>query len=102
MAQSPSRILKAQRCHGRVLLPRVSSLAWSSAILAAGLAAVSYNFFFLEPRLSFAIGHATDLLTFAVFFVVAVIAGSLAGRLRDQARATSRRAAAISTAIAAP
>jgi len=77
------------------------SAGFGPAILAAGLAAVSYNFFFLEPRLSFAIGHATDLLTFAVFFVVAVIAGSLAGRLRDQARATSRRAAAIGSLLTA-
>jgi len=77
------------------------SAGFGPAILAAGLAAVSYNFFFLEPRLSFAIGHATDLLTFAVFFVVAVIAGSLAGRLRDQARATSRRAAAIGALLTA-
>ncbi len=77
------------------------SAGFGPAILAAGLAAVSYNFFFLEPRLSFVIGHATDLLTFAVFFVVAVIAGSLAGRLRDQARATSRRAAAIGSLLTA-
>lgn len=74
---------------------------FSAAIVAATAAAVSYNFFFLEPRLSFAIGHASDLLTFAVFFMVAVVAGSLAGRLRDQARATSRRAAAISSLLIA-
>jgi len=83
-----------------VLISGLSS-GFGPAILAAGLAAVTYNFFFLEPRLSFAIGHATDLLTFAVFFVVAVIAGSLAGRLRDQARATSRRAAAIGALLTA-
>ncbi len=83
-----------------VLITGLSS-GFGPAILAAGLAAVSYNFFFLEPRLSFVIGHATDLLTFAVFFVVAVIAGSLAGRLRDQSRATSRRAAAIGALLTA-
>lgn len=77
------------------------SAGFGPAIMAAGLAAVSYNFFFLEPRLSFAIGHATDLFTFAVFFVVAMIAGSLAGRLRDQARATSRRAAAVGSLLTA-
>ena len=83
-----------------VLVTGLSS-GFGPSILAAGLAAVSYNFFFLEPRLSFAIGHATDLFTFAVFFVVAVIAGSLAGRLRDQASATSRRAAAIGALLTA-
>ncbi len=83
-----------------VLLTGLSA-GFGPAIVAAGLAAVSYNFFFLEPRLSFAIGHATDLLTFFVFFVVAVIAGSLAGRMRDQARATSRRAAAVTSLLTA-
>jgi two-component system sensor histidine kinase KdpD len=71
------------------------------SLLAATLAAVSYNFFFLDPRLSFVIGHATDLFTFAIFFVVALIAGSMAGRLRDQASATSRRAAAIGSLLTA-
>jgi len=83
-----------------VLITGLSS-GFGPAIVAAGVAATSYNFFFLEPRLSFVIGHATDLLTFFVFFVVAVIAGSLAGRLRDQQRATSRRAAAISALLTA-
>jgi two-component system sensor histidine kinase KdpD len=83
-----------------VLLTGLSA-GFGPAIVAAGLAAVSYNFFFLEPRLSFTIGHPADLLTFAVFFVVAVIAGSLAGRLRDQARATSRRAAAMGSLLTA-
>lgn len=83
-----------------VLVTGLSS-GFGPSILAAALAAVSYNFFFLEPRLSFVIGHATDILTFAVFFVVAVIAGSLAGRLKDQASATSRRAAAIGSLLTA-
>lgn len=83
-----------------VLMTGLSS-GFGPAILAAALAAVSYNFFFLEPRLSFTIGHPADILTFAVFFVVAVIAGSLAGRLRDQARATSRRAAAVGSLLTA-
>ena len=83
-----------------VLLTGLSS-GFGPAIFAAGLAAVSYNFFFLEPRLSFVIGHATDILTFVVFFVVAMIAGSLAGRMRDQARATSRRAAVVTALLAA-
>ena len=74
---------------------------FSAAIVAAAAAAVTYNFFFLEPRLTFAIGHASDLFTFAVFFAVAMVAGSLAGRVRDQARATSRRAAAVTSLLTA-
>ncbi|MDO9222413.1 MAG: sensor histidine kinase KdpD [Caulobacter sp.] len=71
------------------------------ALTAAALAAVVYNFLFLEPRLTFLIGHPGDVLTFGVFFAGAVTTGWLAGRVRDQARATSRRASAISALLAA-
>jgi two-component system sensor histidine kinase KdpD len=71
------------------------------AILAAAAAAVTYNFLFLAPRLSFQIGHASDVLTFTVFFAVAITTGWLTGRVRDQARTTSRRAAVIASLLAA-
>jgi two-component system sensor histidine kinase KdpD len=71
------------------------------AVFAAALAAVSYNFFFLEPRLTMAIGHAADVLTFGVFFLVAMATGWLTGRVRDQARATSRRASAVTSLLQA-
>jgi len=71
------------------------------ALTAAAVAAFAYNFFFLEPRLSIAIGHPTDLLTFVVFFAVAMGTGWLTGRVRDQATATSRRASAVSALLAA-
>jgi two-component system sensor histidine kinase KdpD len=70
------------------------------AVSAATVAAFAYNFFFLEPRLSLSIGHATDVLTFMVFFVVALTSGWLIGRIRDQARQTSTRASAISSLLA--
>ncbi|MEO7026024.1 MAG: DUF4118 domain-containing protein, partial [Caulobacteraceae bacterium] len=41
------------------------------ALLAAAAAIATYNFFFLEPRFSFVIGHASDVLTFAIFIAVA-------------------------------
>ena len=71
------------------------------ALTAAAVSAVAYNFLFLEPRLTFIIGHAADVLTFAVFFAVALTTGWLTGRLRDQSRAVSRRASAISTVLSA-
>src|SRR5579859_1028798 len=70
------------------------------AVTAAAAAALAYNFFFLEPRLSFVIGHPTDVLTFAVFFVVAMTTGWLTGRIRDQSRRTSARASAIASLLA--
>jgi two-component system sensor histidine kinase KdpD len=81
----------------------VSGLAFGlwPAVTAAAAAALVYNFFFLEPRMSFAIGHPADVLTFVVFFAVAMTTGWLAGRIRDQARATSQRASAITSLLAA-
>jgi two-component system sensor histidine kinase KdpD len=69
------------------------------AVTAAAAAALAYNFFFLEPRLSFVIGHPTDVLTFLVFFAVAMTTGWLTGRIRDQARRTSARASAIASLL---
>jgi two-component system sensor histidine kinase KdpD len=70
------------------------------AVTAAGLAALVYNFFFLEPRLSIRIGHPADVLTFGVFFAAALTTGWLTGRIRDQARRTSARASVIASLLA--
>ena len=70
------------------------------AVTAAAAAAVVYDFFFLEPRLTFYIGHASDVFTFVVFFAVAMTTGWLTGRIRDQSMATARRASAIAAVLA--
>lgn len=81
----------------------ISGLAFGfwPALTAATLCAFAYNFFFLEPRLTVRIGHPADVLTFGVFFAVALTTGWLSGRIRDQARAVSRRASAVSSLLAA-
>jgi two-component system, OmpR family, sensor histidine kinase KdpD len=81
----------------------ISGLAFGlwPALTAAALSAFVYNFFFLEPQLTIRIGHPADVLTFAVFFAVAVATGWLTGRVRDQARAVARRASAVSALLAA-
>ncbi|HVY35583.1 MAG TPA: sensor histidine kinase KdpD [Caulobacteraceae bacterium] len=71
------------------------------ALLAAALAIGAYNFFFLEPRFSFVIGHASDVLTFVIFLAVAGVTGWLTGRVRDQAVLSARRAAAVTALLAA-
>ena len=71
------------------------------ALAAAVLAIATYNFFFLEPRFSFRIGHATDVITFALFMAVAGVTGWLTGRVRDQERLSSRRASAVTALLAA-
>jgi two-component system sensor histidine kinase KdpD len=71
------------------------------ALAAAALAALTYNFFFLEPRFSFQIGHPGDVLTFVIFFAVAAVTGWLTGRVRDQAMLSSNRASAVTALLAA-
>jgi two-component system sensor histidine kinase KdpD len=71
------------------------------ALWASAVAVLSYNYFFLEPRFSLAIGHAADVFTFTLFFAVAATSGWLTGRVRDQARLSSRRAAAVTALLAA-
>jgi two-component system, OmpR family, sensor histidine kinase KdpD len=71
------------------------------ALAAAVLAIVTYNYFFLEPRFSLRIGHATDVFTFAIFMAVAGVTGWLSGRVRDQAELSARRAAAVTALLAA-
>lgn len=77
------------------------SLGLGPAITAAALAAFTYNFFFLDPRLSFMIGNPADLFTFFVFFAVAMVTGWLSGRVRDQAILAQNRATAVSSLLAA-
>jgi two-component system sensor histidine kinase KdpD len=76
------------------------AFGFGPAITAAALAAFAYNFFFLEPKLTVLIGHPEDVLTFLVFFAVAMTTGWLTGRVRDQATATARRASAVTALLA--
>lgn len=62
------------------------------ALFAATVAAFSYNFFFMTPRLTLQIERSADLLTFIVFFAVAISTGWLAARVRDEARKAAQRA----------
>jgi two-component system sensor histidine kinase KdpD len=71
------------------------------ALAAAGLAILTYNYFFLEPRFSLTIGHATDVFTFAIFIAVAGATGWLSGRVRDQAQLSAQRASAVTALLAA-
>lgn len=65
-----------------------STLGLESALLAATVSFLLYNFYFAEPVLTFRFDTLTDLTPLVVFNLSAVISGLLAGRLRDQARAT--------------
>lgn len=71
------------------------------ALVAATVAFLTYNFLFLDPRYTFAIGSPTDILTLLVFWAVALVTGALAGRVREQAQRAQRRASAVSALLAA-
>lgn len=62
-----------------------------AAILAAALAVVSYDFFFVAPRFALDVADARYLLTFAMMFGVSVVIGTLTLRLREQRQAAVGR-----------
>lgn len=83
------------------VLVSAASFGLGPALTAALAAAVSYNFFFLEPRHTFRITHASDLVTFGVFFLAALATGGLAGRARDEARRARTQAQTIASLLEA-
>ncbi len=61
------------------------------AVLATLLGVVSFDFFFVPPRLSFAVSDVQYVLTFAVMLAVGLIISQLTAGLRYQARVASFR-----------
>ena len=61
------------------------------AILSAFLSVAAFDFFFVQPRFTFAIGDLQYLVVFAVMLAVGLIAGQLTAGLRFQARIASHR-----------
>ena len=61
------------------------------AVLAAFVSVGLFDFFFVPPRLSFAVSDVQYLLTFAVMLAVALIIGQLTANLHYQARVASHR-----------
>ncbi len=59
--------------------------------LAAFLNVVAFDYFFVPPRFSFAIGDAQYLMTFIVMLAVGLLTGQLTAGLRFQARTASSR-----------
>ena len=75
-----------------------SKTRMAAAMLAAALCFLSYNFFFLDPRLTFFIGARQGVVTVFLFLAAALVAGRLAARLRMQVLAL-RAANAHATAL---
>jgi two-component system, OmpR family, sensor histidine kinase KdpD len=67
--------------------------AWGAVLSVA-----SFDFFFVEPRFSFAVSDTQYLFTFVLVLAVALVTGELAARLRFKARMATegeRRATAV-------
>jgi two-component system, OmpR family, sensor histidine kinase KdpD len=56
------------------------------ALFAATASALSYNFFFTAPRMTFHVDDPNDLVTILVLFAVAVVVSQLAASVRAQAQ----------------
>jgi len=59
--------------------------------MAAVLNVAAFDFFFVEPRMSFTVSDVQYLLTFAVMLVVGLLIGQLTAGLRFQARISASR-----------
>ena len=63
----------------------------SPAIYASAVSFLAYNFLYTEPYYTFAVRNWYDVLTLAMFLMVAVITSTFAGRVRDQATTAAHR-----------
>ncbi len=61
------------------------------AVLASLLNVASFDFFFVPPRLSFAVSDVEYLVTFAVMLIVGIVTGHLTAGLRYQVRIAHSR-----------
>jgi two-component system sensor histidine kinase KdpD len=64
---------------------------YGPSLVAAVLAILLVDFFFVEPYLSFAVSDFQHIVTFGVMFVVALVISGLTKRIRDQADAARSR-----------
>ena len=62
------------------------------AILASVTSFVAFNFFFTEPRWSFAVSDTQNILTLLFFLIAAFIVSNMASRLRTQIQTTRESA----------
>jgi two-component system, OmpR family, sensor histidine kinase KdpD len=72
-----------------VLLPL--KLGAGPVLLAAALSAIVWDFFFIPPQFTFAIGLLQDVLMFVLYFGVAAVTGVLTARIRAREHAVRVR-----------
>ena len=62
-----------------------------SAVAAAVLSFVGYDYFFIAPLYTLRVTEAPELFALMIFLIVAVATGSLTGRIRNEAAVTQQR-----------
>jgi two-component system sensor histidine kinase KdpD len=62
-----------------------------AGIVASVLGVLAFDFFFIDPRISFAVRDTQYIITFAVMLVISVLISTLADRIRRQAEASRQR-----------
>ena len=70
------------------------------ALVAAAASALTWNFLFIEPRLTFTITRFQDVILFMLYFAIAIFTGNLTARIRSQekqARYNAERTLALYT-----
>lgn len=70
------------------------------ALLAATASAISWNFLFIEPRLTFEVSQVQDVILLFLYFAIALFTGNLTARIRRQerqSRASAERTMALYT-----
>ena len=72
-----------------VLLPL--RLDAGPVLLAAALSAVLWNYFFIPPQFTFAIGLLQDVVMFGLYFCIAAVTGVLTARIRAREKAVRQR-----------
>lgn len=77
-----------------------ASFGWGPALASAFLSVAAFDFFFVKPRMSFAVANPTDLWALALLLLVAAIVSTVAAQSRGRALA-ARRAAEQAEALRA-
>jgi signal transduction histidine kinase len=74
-----------------VVVALASTRGLYAAILAAVLAVVAFDFFFVFPPFAFALVKLKDLVTLSIFLITAVVTGQLTAKLRRTAEQAQQR-----------
>ena len=88
LAFAVQRLIAAPNLTLIFVLPVViaaTSFGWGPSLAAAVAGVLSFDFFFTEPKLSFAIASPTDVWAAVVLFIIAALVSAVAAQSRRQA-----------------